>query len=264
MKLKNQTALDIITRGRPFVDPDPAGDPPSGGGATPPNPPVDGDGAPTPQDIANLKEVVRKERERAKALEDQLKRVATENPALVEQARREAELERERAAAVQREAQVQIQAMQQRLEADTAKIRGEAQAAAEAARRETLRVKAEREFNAAEGLTEASEIDGSVPFDLAWKHFGDRFEEDSVGIYLKRPDGTPETDPETNRRITPRQFFEKLRDDRVHGALFKPRYGSGGGSRAGVAGRVDQTRDLAKVPTATLFQEAFAAPRRGA
>jgi hypothetical protein len=253
MKLKNRTALDLVTRGL-FVDPEPAGDPPAGGGATPPNPPTGGDGTPTQQDIANLQEALRKERALREARDKEIQRIATENPALVEQARREAEAERQRAESVQREAQVQIQAMQQRLEADTAKIRGEAQAAAEAARRETLRVKTEREFNAAEGLTDASEIDGSVPFDLAWKHFGDRFEEDSVGIYLKRPDGTPETDPETNKRITPRQFFEKLRDDRVHGTLFKPRYGSGGGSRAGVPGRVQHGQSLVGMSSRDLLR----------
>lgn len=253
MKLKNRTALDLIT-GRLFIDPDPAGDPPSGGGATPPNPPAGGDGAPTQQDIANLQEALRKEREMRKAREDELKRVASENPALVEQARREAEAERERAAAVQREAQVQIQAMQQKLEADTAKIRSESLAAAEAARRETLRVKTEREFNAADGLTEPSEIDGSVPFDLAWKHLGERIEEDAQGIYLKGADGLPETDPETGKRITLRQFFDKLRDDRTYGTLFKPKYGSGGGSRAGVAGRIQHGQSLAGMSSRDLLR----------
>jgi len=263
MKLKNRTALDLITWGL-SVDPDPAGDAPAGGGgATPPNPPAGGDDAPTLQDIQNLQEALRKERALREARDKEIQRIATENPALVEQARREAEAERARAESVQREAQVQIQAMQQKLEADTAKIRGEALATAEAARRETLRVKTEREFHAAEGLTEASEIDGSVPFDLLWDHFGDRIEEDSQGMYLKGADGLPQTDPETGKRVTPRQVFDKLRDDRTYGTLFKPRYGSGGGSRAGVTGRIDQTRDMAKVPTAQLFQEAFSA-RRGA
>jgi len=201
--------------------------------------------------VKNLQEESRRHRTEARNAKAQLKQL---DPQILAEAQAKADAAEQQRLFVEQQTELRLQAMQTKLENETAKIRSESQALAEAARRETLRVKTEREFNAAEGLTEASEVDGSVPFDLAWKHFGDRFEEDAQGIYLKGADGLPETDPETGKRITPRQFFEKLRDDRVHGTLFKPRYGSGGGSRAGVAGRVQHGQSLVGMSSRDLLR----------
>jgi hypothetical protein len=208
--------------------------------------------------VKNLQDESRRYRTEARTAKAQLKQV---DPQILAEAQAKADAAEQQRLLVEQQTELRLQAMQQKLETETAKIRSESQALAEAARRETLRVKTEREFNAAEGLTEASEIDGSVPFDLAWKHFGDRFEEDAQGIYLKGADGLPQTDPETNKRITPRQFFEKLRDDRVHGTMFKPRYGSGGGSRAGVTGRVGQAQDLSGMASTDLISQGLKAQR---
>jgi hypothetical protein len=70
-------------------------------------------------------------------------------------------------------------------------------------------------------------------------------------------DGTPRLDPETKKRLTPAEYFAQLRDDSVAGVHFRPRYGTGGGSRSGWDGEVDHTTDLQKIPHATLGAMAF-------
>lgn len=68
-------------------------------------------------------------------------------------------------------------------------------------------------------------------------------------------------DSETGKRITPREYFARLRKDPVHGKHFQPEYGSGGGARPGRDGRVSSTADLSKVPTGQLFRDAFSRRR---
>lgn len=252
MKLKNRTALDLITWGL-SVDPDPAGDAPAGGGATPPNPPAGGDGGPTQQDVDNLKEVVRKERERAKALEDQLKRVATENPALVEQIKREAEAERARAELAEAQAQSRLREQQTQHERDMAEVKAKSDALVQAAKRDALRTRTEREFLASKGLAEAGG-DGRTPFDYVWTLHGDLIDEDEMGPYIKGEGGAPRTDKETGKRLTLGQYFGELRKDPVHGMHFQPMYGSGGGSRAGVPGRVQHGQSLAGMSSRDLLR----------
>lgn len=260
MKLKNQTALDLITWGRSFVDPDPAGDAPAGG-ATPPNPPAGGgDGGPTQQDIANLQEALRKEREMRKAREDELKRVASENPALLEQIKREAEAERARAELAEAQAQSRLREQQLQHERDMAEVKAKSDALIQAAKRDALRVRAEREFLASKGLAEAGG-DGRTPFDYVWTLHGDLIDEDEMGPYIKGEGGTPRIDKETGKRITLAQFYGDLRKDPVHGMHFQPMYGSGGGSRAGVAGRVGHAQDLSGMASTDLISQGLRAQR---
>lgn len=240
--------------------PDPAADSEAGGGGTPdPTDSSSGGEGPTLEDLRKVQEALKKERERSGQFEKRLKAL---DPHQVEEARREAEEARQLKEQAEREASTRIAAIQQRAQKELQEAREEAAKAVEDARRLKVRVKWEGEFVASGGFTEPSEIDGTTSFDLLWKHDGATFEEDEQGLYLKGADGLAVIDKETGKRVTPRQHFERLRNDRLYSAHFQPIGGSGGGSGAGVRGRVDTSRDLSKVPTGQLFSEHFGASRR--
>lgn len=243
------------------VDNDPA-DEQSGGGA----PPADStdDNTEGGDELSKLRRALEAQREearrfrsKAQAAEAQLREVGEANPKILEEAQRRAEkAEQDRLLAEER-ANLKIQQMQRQLEEKTAKVLSDAQTRAQAAEREALRVKAERDFLASDGLVEASGVDGMTPFDYVWRLHGDRIAEDATGRYIKDENGLPLLDPETNKRVTVRDFFGKLRDDPVHGAHFKPRYGSGSGARGGRDGRMSTDRDLSGLSTAEKFRHAF-------
>jgi len=247
-----------------FIEPDPAGEP-DGGGA--PDPASAGDTGSADGDadeaaklrkvIESLREETRRERNRAKAAEAQLREVGDANPKILEEAQRKAEAAEQARQLAEEKANLKIQQMQRQLEEKTAKVLSEAQQRQAAAEREALRVKAERDFLAADGLVEASSVDGRTPFDYVWLLHGDKIAEDGQGRYIRDENGLPLLDPETNKRITVKDYFSKLRDDPVHGIHFKPRYGSGGGARGGFDGRVSNGQDLHGLSTAEKFHAAF-------
>jgi hypothetical protein len=242
-----------------------------------PNPPAepDGGGAPqdqqqqpepqdTAEDIAKLKKALEAERNLKRQLESQLKQVSQVDPRLVEEARAKADAAEQQRLLVEQQTTARLQEQERKYQEQLQRITGDLQAAKTAAEREALRIKTEREFLAAKGLVEASSIDGRTPFDYIWQLYGSDFAEDKNGLFLADPDGSPRLDPETGKRITPSEFFAKLRKDPVHGMHFQPEYGSGGGSRAGRDGRVSNSEDLAKVPTGQLFRDSFGSRRKTA
>jgi hypothetical protein len=250
------------------VDPNPPGDDPGdgGGGAPPADPaPTDSD------DLSKLRGALQKERERArqeeaarKQLEAQLREVGQVDPKLLDEARQRAREAEQQRLMVEQQTTLRLQEQERKYQEQLARLTSELQMKASAAEREALRVKAEREFLATKGLTDASEIDGRTPFDYIWQLFGSQYAEDKGGLYLVDADGTPALDPETGKRITLREHFAKLRKDPVHGMHFQPEYGSGSGARSGRDGRVSSTADLTKVPTGQLFRDSFGARRRTA
>lgn len=253
----------------PSIGTDPA-DEPQGGGA--PDPASAGDTGSADGDsdeaaklrkvIESLREETRRERNRAKAAEAQLREVGDANPKILEEAQRKAEAAEQARQLAEDKANLKIQQMQRQLEEKTAKVLGEAQQRQAAAEREALRVKAERDFLSADGLVEASSVDGRTPFDYIWLLHGDRIAEDASGRFIKDENGLPLLDPETNKRVTVKDYFSKLRDDPVHGIHFKPRYGSGGGARGGFDGRVSNGQDLSGLSTAEKFAVAFGRAKR--
>jgi hypothetical protein len=223
--------------------PDTAPDGEAGGGGGAPDatdPSSSGEG-PTADDVRRLQEALKKERNLKEQVERRLKAI---DPNQVEEARREAEEARQARELAEREASTRIAAIQQRAQKELQEAREEAAKAVEDARRLKVRVKWESEFVASGGFTEPSEIDGTTSFDLLWKHDGATFEEDEQGLYLKGADGLAVIDKETGKRVTPRQHFERLRNDRLYSAHFQPIGGSGGGSGAGVRGRVQHKQSL--------------------
>jgi hypothetical protein len=246
----------------PSVDPDPSTDVPAGGGSSDPDP---GDTDPGQlSDADRLKRALEAERKlnranaaRAAQLEAQLKEVGQVDPKLLAEAQAKAEAAEQQRQLLQQQIDSRLAEQQRKYDEQLAKLTGELQSKATAAEREALRVKAEREFLAAKGLTDASEIDGRTPFDYIWQLFGVQYAEDKNGLYILDSDGTPALDPETGKRITLREHFAKLRKDPVHGMHFQPEYGSGSGARGGRDGRINNTADLSKVPTGQLFADAF-------
>lgn len=242
------------------VDSEPA-DEQSGGSVTDD---AQSDGADASDELTKLRKALEAQREearrfrsKAQAAEAQLREVGEANPKILEEAQRRAEKAEQDRLLTEERANLKIQQMQKQLEEKTAKVLNEAQARAQTAEREALRVKAERDFLAADGLLEASGVDGMTPFDYVWRLHGDRIAEDGQGRYIKDENGLPLLDPETNKRVTVRDWFGRLRDDPVHGIHFKPRYGSGGGARSGFDGRVNTGKDLNSLSTGELFREAF-------
>lgn len=249
------------------VEPNPPAEP-DGGGTPPVDPPAgvgeqnnSGDGA---GDNDGLMKALRAERARSRQLEAQLREVGQVNPQLVAEAQAKAEAAEQQRLMVEQQTATRLQEQERKYQEQLQRITGDLQAAKTAAEREALRIKTEREFLAAKGLVEASSIDGRTPFDYIWQLYGSDFAEDKNGLFLADPDGSPRLDPETGKRITPSEFFAKLRKDPVHGMHFQPEYGSGGGSRAGRDGRVSNSEDLAKVPTGQLFRDSFGARRKTA
>lgn len=247
----------------PSIETDPAGEP-TGGGASDPIETADASTNESTDELERLRkalkaqqEEARRFRSKAQAAEAQLREVGDANPKILEEAQRKAEAAEQARLLAEEKASLKISQMQRQLEEKTAKVLGEAQQRAAAAERDALRVKTERDFLAADGLLEASSVDGRTPFDYVWLLHGDRIAEDAQGRYIKDENGLPLLDPETNKRVTVQAFFAQLRDDPVHGIHFKPRYGSGGGARGGFDGRVTTGTDLSKLSTAEKFQLAF-------
>lgn len=249
------------------IDPNPPGEP-DGGGAAPAteDPPADGG-----DDVAKLRGALQKERERARAeeaarkqLEAQLREVGTVDPKLLDDARQRAREAEQQRQMVEQQTTIRLQEQQRKYEELLEKKTSELQAVATAAQRDALRVKTEREFLAAKGLVEASSIDGRTPFDYLWQLYGSQFSEDRNGLFLVDSEGMPRLDEETGKRITPSEFFAKLRRDPVHGVHFQAEYGSGSGARGGRDGRVSSAEDLSKVPTSRLFRENFGPKSRTA
>lgn len=239
----------------PTVDPDPADSPDGGGG----NEPTDQLG-----DVERLKKALEAERNlnrqnaaRAKQLETQLKEIGQVNPQLLSEAQARAEAAEHQRQLLEQQINNVREDAQRKYQEQLDKLTAELKSKASAAEREALRVKAEREFLASKGLTDASEIDGRTPFDYIWQLFGAQYAEDKNGLYVADADGSPALDPETGARITLRQHFDRLRKDPVHGMHFQPEYGAGSGGRAGRDGRVTTTTDIHKMPNSALFAEAF-------
>lgn len=246
------------------IDPNPPGEADGGGGQPTTDDPTSG-GGDAGDDLEGLKKALKAERERArqqeaarKQLEAQLKEVGVVDPKLLDDARNRAREAEQQRTLIEQQTALRLQEQERKYQEQLNKLTSELQLKATAAEREALRVKAERDFLASKGLTDASEIDGRTPFDYIWQLFGSQYAEDKNGLYLLDGDGSPALDPETGKRITLREHFAKLRKDPVHGMHFQPEYGSGGGSRSGRDGRVSSSEDLSKVPTGQLFKMGLA------
>jgi hypothetical protein len=249
----------------PSIDPDPTSEQQGGGTDTTDNSDSSGQGE---TDADRLKRALEAERKlnrqnaaRAAQLEAQLKEVGQVDPKLLAEAQAKAEAAEQQRQLLEQQINTRLADAERKYQEQLSRLTSELQTKASAAEREALRVKAEREFLAAKGLTDASEIDGRTPFDYIWQLFGLQYAEDKNGLYLVDADGSPALDAETGKRITLREHFAKLRRDPVHGMHFQPEYGSGSGGRGGRDGRINTTADLSKVPTGQLFSEAFAKRR---
>jgi multidrug efflux pump subunit AcrA (membrane-fusion protein) len=243
------------------VDPTPPGEPDGGGsGAMPPAPEPAGGGEPqgdSAEDVAKLKRALESERALKRQLESQLKQVGQVNPELLQQARAQAEAAEQQRQFIEQQMATRLAEQQRKHEEQMASVRSELQERTAKAEREALRVKAQAEFLASEGLAEASKIDGTMPFDYVWARFGHRYAEGAGGLYLLEEDGrTPSLDDDGKPK-TLRKHFAELSIDPVHGANFKPKYGSGSGSRNGRDGVVDLTTDMNALPQSALGQMAF-------
>ena len=242
------------------VDPDPATDAPAGGGDADP-----GDTDTTQlTDADRLKKALEAERKlnrqnaaRAAQLEAQLKEVGQVDPKLLAEAQAKADAAEHQRQLLEQQINSRLADQERKYQEQLSRLTSELQNKASAAEREALRVKAEREFLAAKGLTDASEIDGRTPFDYIWQLFGGQYAEDKNGLYILDADGSPALDAETGKRISLRDHFTRLRKDPVHGMHFQPQYGSGSGARGSRDGRINTTADLSKMPTGQMFSEAF-------
>lgn len=250
------------------VDPVPPNEPPAGGGAAPAPAPA-ADPAPVDGGEDGRARALAAERQRAaeleketKALRAQLKELGRQvDPQVIADAQKRADDAERMRELAEAEARNKASALEQKYNQQVDQLRTSLEAQVQAAQRAALRIKAEREFLANEGRTEAGK-DGRTHFDHLWDSYGAQFAEDQNGLYLVDADGTPRLDPETKKRLTPAEYFAKLRDDPVAGVHFRPRYGTGGGSRSGWDGPVDHTTDMNAIPQATLGQMAFAGKGR--
>jgi hypothetical protein len=252
-----------MTARRPWiysVDPTPPNEPPAGGGAPAPAP----ESAPSDSGDDGRAKALAAERQRAaeleketKALRAQLKELGRQvDPQVIAEAQKRADDAERMREVAEAEARNRASAAEQKFNAQVTELKASLEAQVQAAQRDALRIKVEREFLANEGRTEAGK-DGTTHFQYLWQVYGSQFAEDQNGLYLVDADGTPRLDPETKKRLTPAEYFAQLRDDPVAGAHFRPRYGTGGGSRSGWDGEVDHTTDLQKIPHATLGAMAF-------
>lgn len=247
------------------VDPVPPNDPPAGGGApapAPEPPPADGGDDGRARALAAERQRAAELEKETKALRAQLKELANKvDPQVIAEAQKRADDAERMREVAEAEARNRAAALEQKHNKVVDELKAVMEARALAAEREALRIKVEREFLANEGRTEAGK-DGTTHFKYLWQVYGAQFAEDQNGLYLVDADGTPRLDPETKKRLTPAEYFAQLRDDPVAGAHFRPRYGTGGGSRSGWDGPVDHTTDLNAIPQATLGQMAFAGKGR--
>ena len=223
-----------------------------------------GNGDDSLSDIERLKHALERERKerkqaaaRAAQLEAQIKQADQINPQVIQEAIARAQQEEEKRRLIEEQTGIRLRELEGKYQEQLTKVTRDLQAAKEAAEREAVRVLAEKAFLAAKGSTDASSVDGKTPFDYIWLAFNDRFRADKQGLYLVDADGDPVIDEETGKRLPPNKWFQKLRQDPVHGLHFQPEYGSGSGARSGRDGRVTSTKDLSKLSTSQLFREAF-------
>lgn len=241
------------------VDPTPPGEP-DGGGAAPTAQAGEHAAGAEPQDDdaddkARLKRALDSEREMRRRAESQLKQVGQVNPELLQQARAQAEAAEQQRQFIEQQMATRLAEQQRKHEEQMASVRSELQERTARAEREALRVKAQAEFLASEGLAEASKIDGTMPFDYVWARFGHRYAEGAGGLYLLEEDGrTPSLDDDGKPK-TLRKHFAELSIDPVHGANFKPKYGSGSGSRNGWDARPGAGRDINGMNSKDLISE---------
>lgn len=215
-------------------------------------------------DVERLKHALERERKERKAaaakaaqLESQLKQADQINPQVIQEAIARAQQEEEKRRLIEEQTGVRLKELEGKYQEQLTKVTRDLQAAKEAAEREAVRVLAEKAFLAAKGSTDASTVDGKTPFDYIWLAFQGSFRADKQGLYVVDSDGDPVIDEDTGKRLPPGKWFQKLRQDPVHGLHFQPEYGSGSGARSGRDGRVTTTKDLQKLPTNQLFREAF-------
>ncbi len=177
------------------ADPTPPGEA-DGGGATDPTPsggePPAGS-APTAEDIERLTRALEAERGLKRQLESQLKQVGQVNPELLREAQAKAEAAEQQRQLAEAQANAQVQDLQRKHEQQMASVRSELQERTARAEREALRVKAQAEFLASDGLAEASKIDGTMPFDYVWARFGHRYAEGKNGFTAQT--SSPSTAP---------------------------------------------------------------------
>ena len=269
MRFKFPTARqEILAQFHHTADQDPPAD--TDGGGSDSSDPAGGDSA-AGSDVERVMRALEAERRlnrqnaaRAAQLEAQIKEIGQVDPKLLAEAQAKAEAAEQQRQLLEQQINTRLADAERKYQEQLNKLTGELQSKATAAEREALRIKTEREFLAAKGLMEASTIDGRTPFDYIWQLYGSQFAEDRNGLFLADADGSPRLDDETGKRITPAEFFAKLRKDPVHGMHFQPEYGSGSGSRGGRDGRVNNTADLSKTPTSQLFRDSFGAKRRTA
>jgi hypothetical protein len=214
--------------------------------------------------LAKEREQRRREESQRKQLEAQLRELGQTNPKAVEDAVAKAQAAEQQRQLIEQQAELRLKEQERKFQEQLQRLTGELQQKTSAAEREALRLETEREFLAAKGSTEASSIDGRTPFDYIWQVFGSSFAKDKTGLYIVDRDGDPVLDEESGKRLTPREYFSRLRKDPVHGMHFQPEYGAGGGARVGRDGRVSSTADLNKVTTSELFRSSFGAKRRTA
>ena len=249
----------------------------SGGGGTPTDGPGNagsgdtssaGNGEGGEESTEALKAALSRERQARKAAEAEsgrkeaaLREVGNVNPKLLEDARSAAKAAEEQARIAQEQADLRLRDMERKHQDVLSKTTAELKAERAARELERVRILTEKAFLAAQGSTEASDVDGKTPFDYLWLQFQHRFKADKNGLYVVDQDGDPEVDPETGKRIDPKAWLSKLRGDRIHGLLFQPEYGSGSGARGYRDGRTVIGKDLQKMPTSQLFSEAFTVKR---
>ncbi len=249
----------------------------SGGGGAPTDAPGNagtadtssaGNGESGEDSTEGLRAALARERQARKAAESEagrkeaaLREVGNVNPKLLEDARAAAKAAEEQARLAQEQADLRLRDMERKHQDVLSKTTAELKAERAARELERVRILTEKAFLAAQGSTEASEVDGKTPFDYLWLQFQHRFKADKNGLYVVDSDGDPEVDPETGKRIDPKAWLSKLRGDRIHGLLFQPEYGSGSGARGYRDGRTVIGKDLQKMPTSQLFSEAFTVKR---
>lgn len=248
------------------ADQDPPAEP-DGGGSDPSDSAPGGDSDPNEglkKALEAERKLRRQEAQRAAQLQAQLQEVGQVDPKLLAEAQAKAQAAEQQRQLIEQQTALRLQEQEKKYQEQLARITGDLQQQKTAAEREALRIKTEREFLAAKGLMEASTIDGRTPFDYIWQLYGNQFAEDRNGLFLADADGSPRLDEETGKRITPSEFFARLRKDPVHGMHFQPEYGSGSGARGGRDGRVSNAADLSKMPTSQLFRDNFGTKRRTA
>jgi len=221
-------------------------------------------GAPSQADIDKLTHTLKREREatkeaerKAAQLEAQLKELSGMAPDAVKDAADRARRAMAEAQQAEERYQQQLAAKEAEFEAERVRLVKERDEERKAREREKIRGQVEKAFLSEGGSTEASEVDGAMPFDYIWDRFGARIQSDDKGLHMLTPDGKEMRDDD-GKRVGPKAFFATLRKDPIHGKNFRAEYGSGSGARSGKDGRVVSQPDLMKRPNSQNFADGFA------